>query len=97
MINRDRARLLARNGPRVAAATSSTRWMRPSLALCVSGGALRGKKDRWNDVAIEVYYEARSRYNLDRMIAAVKASLDYYTTNFAVPAQAVPYSRIPAL
>jgi len=40
------------------------------------------KKDRWNDVAIEVYYQPGHEYNLDRMIAAVKASLDYYTTNF---------------
>ena len=40
------------------------------------------KKDRWNDVAIEIYYQPGHEYNLDRMIAAVKASLDYYTTNF---------------
>ncbi|MBS0319151.1 MAG: hypothetical protein JSR18_01305 [Proteobacteria bacterium] len=40
------------------------------------------KKDRWHDVAIEVYYQPGHEYNLDRMIAAVKASLDYYTTNF---------------
>jgi aminopeptidase N len=40
------------------------------------------KKDRWNDVAIEVYYQPGHEYNLDRMIAAVKASLDYYTKNF---------------
>jgi aminopeptidase N len=40
------------------------------------------KKDRWNDVAIEVYYQPGHEYNLDRMIASVKASLDYYTTNF---------------
>ncbi|MEP6679679.1 MAG: hypothetical protein ABJB78_10300, partial [Betaproteobacteria bacterium] len=40
------------------------------------------KRDRWNDVAIEVYYQPGHEYNLDRMIAATKASLDYYTTNF---------------
>jgi ABC-type transport system involved in multi-copper enzyme maturation permease subunit len=40
------------------------------------------KKDRWNDVAIEIYYQPGHEYNLDRMIAAVKASLDYYTRNF---------------
>ena len=40
------------------------------------------KKDRWNDVAIEVYYQPGHEYNLDRMIASVKASLDYYTANF---------------
>jgi aminopeptidase N len=41
------------------------------------------KRDRWNDVAIEVYYQPGHEYNLDRMIAATKASLDYYTRNFS--------------
>ncbi|HVO89317.1 MAG TPA: M1 family aminopeptidase [Casimicrobiaceae bacterium] len=40
------------------------------------------RKDRWNDVAIEVYYQPGHEFNLDRMIASVKASLDYYTTHF---------------
>jgi aminopeptidase N len=40
------------------------------------------KRDRWNDVAIEVYYQPGHEYNLDRMIAGTKASLDYYTKNF---------------
>ncbi|MEP6940189.1 MAG: M1 family aminopeptidase [Rudaea sp.] len=41
------------------------------------------KKDRWNDIAIEVYYDPQHPYNVDRMIAAVKKSLDYYTKNFS--------------
>ena len=40
------------------------------------------KRDRWNDVAIEIYYHPDHPYNVDRMIAAVKKSLDYFTTNF---------------
>ena len=40
------------------------------------------KRDRWNDVAIEVYYHPGHEYNLDRMIAGVKKSLDYYTASF---------------
>jgi hypothetical protein len=40
------------------------------------------KKDQWNDVAIEVYYHPGHEYNLDRMIASVKASLTYYTEAF---------------
>ena len=40
------------------------------------------KRDKWNDVDIEVYYQPGHEYNLDRMIAATKASLDYYTKNF---------------
>jgi hypothetical protein len=40
------------------------------------------KKDRWNDVAIEVYYQPGHEYNLDRMVAATKSGLDYFTANF---------------
>lgn len=41
------------------------------------------KKDRWNDVAIEIYYDPQHAYNVDRMIESVKKSLDYYTKNFS--------------
>jgi aminopeptidase N len=40
------------------------------------------KKDKWNDVALEIYYHKGHEYNLDRMIKGVKASLDYYSKNF---------------
>lgn len=40
------------------------------------------RKDRWNDVDIEVDYHPDHAYNVDRMIAAVKKSLEYFTTNF---------------
>jgi ABC-type transport system involved in multi-copper enzyme maturation permease subunit len=40
------------------------------------------RKDRWQDVAIEIYYQPGHEYNLDRMIAATKAGLDYFTANF---------------
>ena len=39
-------------------------------------------KDRWHDVAIEIDYQPGHEYNLDRMIAATKAGLDYFTANF---------------
>ncbi len=39
-------------------------------------------KDRWNDVAIEIYHDPRHAWNVERMITAVKASLDYFTKNF---------------
>jgi ABC-type transport system involved in multi-copper enzyme maturation permease subunit len=41
------------------------------------------QRDAWNDVAIEVYYHADHHANVEHMISAVKASLDYYTTNFS--------------
>ena len=40
-------------------------------------------RDRWNDVAIEIYHHSTHRYNVDRMIDAVKKSLDYLTSEFA--------------
>jgi ABC-2 type transport system permease protein len=40
------------------------------------------KKDRWNDVAIEVYYDRKHPYNVDRMISSTKKSLDYFTKHF---------------
>ena len=40
------------------------------------------KKDQWNDVAIEVYYDRKHPYNVDRMISASKSSFDYFSKNF---------------
>jgi aminopeptidase N len=39
------------------------------------------KRDRWKDVAIEIYYDPAHPYNVDRMIEASKKSLDYFTAN----------------
>ena len=40
------------------------------------------RHDRWNNVAIEVYYDPQHPYNVDRMVAGVKASLAYDSANF---------------
>jgi ABC-2 type transport system permease protein len=40
------------------------------------------RRDQWEDVAIEIYYHRRHDYNVERMIDAVKKSLDYFTRNF---------------
>lgn len=40
------------------------------------------KRDRWNDVALEIYHHADHTYNLDRMMQASKDSLDYFTRTF---------------
>ena len=40
------------------------------------------RRDRWHDVAIEVWYHPGHEYNLDTMIAATKAGLDYFTAAF---------------
>ncbi|HZX27378.1 MAG TPA: M1 family aminopeptidase [Telluria sp.] len=41
------------------------------------------KHDRWQDVAIDIYYQKGHEFNLDRMIRGVKASLEYCTANFS--------------
>lgn len=49
------------------------------------------KRDKWVDpssssekvVNIEIYYNKGHEYNVDRMIYAIKKSLDYYTKNFS--------------
>jgi aminopeptidase N len=40
------------------------------------------KRDRWHDVAIEVWHHPGHEYNVDTMIAATKAGLDYFTAAF---------------
>ncbi len=40
-------------------------------------------KDQWNDVNIEIFHHEGHDYNIDRMIKAIKQSLDYYTANFS--------------
>ena len=40
------------------------------------------KREMWNGVNIEVYYDPQHPYNVDRMIQSVKTGLDYFTTNF---------------
>jgi ABC-type transport system involved in multi-copper enzyme maturation permease subunit len=41
------------------------------------------KRDRWQDVAIEVYYHEPHDYNVDRMIDSIKKSLAYFEANFS--------------
>jgi ABC-2 type transport system permease protein len=40
------------------------------------------KRDRWNDVAIEVYYHPAHPYNVERMIEATKAALAYCSEHY---------------
>jgi len=41
------------------------------------------KRGMWKDVPIEIYYDAKHGYDVDRMIYSVQKSLDYFTTNFS--------------
>ncbi|WP_179320150.1 ABC transporter permease/M1 family aminopeptidase [Winogradskyella helgolandensis] len=41
------------------------------------------KKDKWNDVSLEIYYHKGHEYNLERMMDGMKASLEYNSENFS--------------
>lgn len=41
------------------------------------------KREQWKDLPIEVYYLKGHEFNVDRLIRATQASLDYYTQNFS--------------
>lgn len=41
------------------------------------------KEDRWNDTSLAVYYHPAHDFNVDRMLTAMKASLEYYATHFS--------------
>lgn len=41
------------------------------------------KREKWEDVDVEVYYHPEHAYNVDHMAEAIKASLDYYSEHFS--------------
>lgn len=47
-----------------------------------NSGKYKIKKGQWNGVNLEIYYHKGHEYNLDRMMAGMKASLEYNSTNF---------------
>jgi hypothetical protein len=48
----------------------------------VLSGRYEVARDRWGDVAIEVYHHHAHDFNIGRMIEAVRKSLDYYTATY---------------
>jgi aminopeptidase N len=40
------------------------------------------KKDKWNDINLEIYYHPGHEYNLDKMMEGMKDALEYYSKNF---------------
>jgi len=41
------------------------------------------KRDKWNDVNLEIYYHPGHEYNLDKMMDGMKDALAYYEKNFS--------------
>jgi hypothetical protein len=45
-------------------------------------GAYELRRDRWNDVDLEIYYQPGHEYNIDSMMQSAKDSLDYFTSQY---------------
>ncbi len=41
------------------------------------------KRDKWNDINLEIYYHPGHEYNLDKMMEGMKDALAYYSKNFS--------------
>jgi len=49
----------------------------------IQSAAYAVTRDRWRDVDLAVYYHPTHAYNVDRMVTAMKGSLDYFTERFS--------------
>ena len=57
---------------------------RPMLGFfCYLSARWQVRRGEWHGLPIEVYYDAKHPYNVDRMIDATRKSLDYFTANFS--------------
>ncbi len=45
-------------------------------------GRWKVKQEMWDGILIEIYYDQKHSYNIDRMLSTAKRSLDYYTKQF---------------
>ncbi len=41
------------------------------------------RKDKWEDINIEIYYHETHTYNIDRFVKGLKKGFDYFTKNFS--------------
>lgn len=48
----------------------------------ILSGRYQVLRDKWNDVALEIYYHPDHHYNVARMMQGLKDGLEYYTKNF---------------
>jgi len=51
--------------------------------FCYLSARWQVKRGEWHGLPIEIYYDAKHPYNVDRMIDATRKSLDYFTANFS--------------
>jgi ABC-2 type transport system permease protein len=53
----------------------------PNLSFC--SARYQVARDRWNDVALEVYYDPKHPFNIAAMMDTAKRALEYFSTEFA--------------
>lgn len=53
----------------------------PNLSFC--SARYEVARDRWNDVALEIYYDPRHPFNIAAMMATAKRALEFFSTEFA--------------
>jgi ABC-2 type transport system permease protein len=50
--------------------------------FCINSGRYEIKKDKWNDIELEIYYHKAHDQNIDHMMKMMKRSLEVYTRDF---------------
>ncbi|MFN0111670.1 MAG: M1 family aminopeptidase [Blastocatellia bacterium] len=63
----------------------------PNLSFC--SARYEVARDRWNDVAMEIYYDPKHAFNIAAMMETAKRGLEMYSTEFAP----YPYSHLRIL
>jgi hypothetical protein len=53
----------------------------PNLSIC--SARYEVARDRWNDVALEIYYDPKHPFNIAAMMASAKRALEFFSTEFA--------------
>ena len=53
----------------------------PNLSFCSARYAIA--RDRWKDVALEIYYDPKHPFNIAAMMETAKRGLEMYSTEFA--------------
>jgi hypothetical protein len=53
----------------------------PSLSIC--SARYEVARDRWNDVALEIYYDPKHPFNIAAMMSTAKRALEFFSTEFA--------------
>jgi ABC-2 type transport system permease protein len=52
------------------------------FSATVFSGKWAVREDRWRNLPLRIFYHPTHAYNIDRVMESMKASLEYYTTNF---------------